>query len=136
MVKNAAIRFFAQVRGVRRGGVAGQKRQADRRGDLSEDGCGAGPEPVEQRGELIGRRDPAVTRSVRVRLSTRSAWVCSVSGVAARKCEPAPQHGVFGRERALSTLAFAGWVDSLLLWLAWRLLPADALPGQVSPPRP
>ena len=44
--------------------------------------------------------------------------------------------GVFGRERALSTLAFAGWVDSLLLWLAWRLLPSDALPGQVSPPGP
>jgi hypothetical protein len=42
-------------------------------------------------------------------------------------------HGVSGRpagharDRALADLAAAAWVESVLLWLAWRLLPGDVL---------
>jgi hypothetical protein len=44
--------------------------------------------------------------------------------------------GVPGRDRAMSTLAVAGWVDAVLLWLGWRLLPGRAFPGRAAPPAP
>jgi hypothetical protein len=42
--------------------------------------------------------------------------------------------GVPGRDRALGALWFAGWVDAVLLWVGWRLLPGHALSDQASPP--
>jgi hypothetical protein len=44
--------------------------------------------------------------------------------------------GVPGRDRAMGTLAVAGWVDAVLLWLGWRLLPDRALAGRAAPPAP
>ena len=50
--------LLAQVRGGGRGRVAGQELQADRRLDVGEDRLGAGPVRVQQRGQLVGGRDP------------------------------------------------------------------------------
>jgi hypothetical protein len=33
----------------------------------------------------------------------------------------------YARDRALADLATAAWVESVLMWLAWRLLPDDVL---------
>ena len=49
--------FGAQVLGVAGGRVAGQELQGDRRFDVGEDGLGAGPVRIQQRGELVGRGD-------------------------------------------------------------------------------
>ena len=32
-----------------------------------------------------------------------------------------------GREMAVGAVAFAGWVDSAMLWLSWRLRPSRLL---------
>jgi hypothetical protein len=38
------------------------------------------------------------------------------------------------RDKALSDLAASEWTEQVLLWLGWRLLPADALPDRISSP--
>ena len=50
--------LLARVRGSGRGRVAGQELQADRRLDVGEDGPGAGPVRVQQRGQVVSGRDP------------------------------------------------------------------------------
>ena len=50
--------LLPDFRGRRRGRPSGQERQRDRALDVGEDGLGAGPVAVQQRGQLVGRRDP------------------------------------------------------------------------------
>jgi hypothetical protein len=44
--------------------------------------------------------------------------------------------GTPGRDLALGNLAIGGWVESVLLWLGWRLLPGDAITGRAAQPWP
>ena len=44
--------------------------------------------------------------------------------------------GTPGRNRALGNLAFAAWVESVLLWLGWRLLPGHAVVDRAGRPAP
>ena len=50
--------LFAEARGTLRRGVPGEKGEGDRRVDVGEDRAGARPEPLEERAELVGERDP------------------------------------------------------------------------------
>ncbi|MGE3286552.1 MAG: hypothetical protein AB7J32_10685 [Pseudonocardia sp.] len=74
-------------------------------------------------------------RSVRARLSDRllrTGTDLAADRIATtRRIEAAPDHP--GRDAALAALACARWVDTTLLWLAWRLCPRDTIAGPIAP---
>jgi hypothetical protein len=77
--------------------------------------------PRGDRPSVAGVRERAGTALLRTATDMARQRRVVVDGIAA---EPA---GTPGRDQALACLAPAAWLESAFLWLAWRLLPGDAL---------
>jgi hypothetical protein len=73
----------------------------------------------------VGVRERAGVALLRVATRLARERQAVVHGVSARSAS-------YARDRALADLAMAAWVESVLLWLAWRLLPGDALSRRAS----
>ena len=82
--------------------------------------------PGGDRPSVAGVRDRAGAALLRIAVDMARQRRFVVNGIAA---EPA---GALGRDRALACLEFGAWMESALLWLAWRLLPGDALSRRLS----
>jgi hypothetical protein len=82
--------------------------------------------PRGDRPSVAGVRDRAGVALLRIGADIARQRRSVVRGIAA---EPA---GAPGRDEALACLASGAWMESALLWLAWRLLPGDALSRRLS----
>ena len=78
---------------------------------------------------------PALRERLGVALVRAAAGLAADRAETVRRIAAVPP-GTPGRDRALGVLASAAWVEQVLLWVGWRLVPRGSLPGQAVPPAP
>jgi hypothetical protein len=78
---------------------------------------------------------PALRERLGVALVRAAAGLAADRRQTIRRIAAVPT-GTPGRDRALGVLASAAWVEQVLLWVGWRLVPRGSLPGSALPPQP
>jgi len=76
---------------------------------------------------------PTLRERLGVALVRAAAGLAADRREAVRRIAAVPP-GTPGRDRALGVLASAAWVEQVLLWVGWRLVPRASLPGRAHPP--